>query len=84
MTEILEREKQQMQLISDLFNRLQNGSEHVTMFLYSDGRLEIRHDDPSWRRQDTTIYTHTNYTINFGYKINDGIVYNPNGTILFR
>lgn len=44
------------------------------MILYSDGRLEIRHDDTSWRNQDTTIYTGTNYTLSLGYEIRDDIV----------
>jgi hypothetical protein len=80
----LDANSPQMKIISDLFNRLMNGSEHITMILYSDGRVEIRHEDMSWREQDTTIRTVTNYTISLGYEIRDGIVYNPNGTVLFQ
>jgi hypothetical protein len=74
----------QMQIIKDIFDRVMNGSEQITMILYSDGRVEIRHEDENWRNQDTTIRTVTNYTAVLGYEIRDGIVYSPNGTVLFK
>jgi alanyl-tRNA synthetase len=54
------------------------------MIMYSDGRVEIRHEDQNWQNQDTTIRTVTNYTRTLNYVIRDGIVYSPNGTALFK
>jgi hypothetical protein len=73
-----------MQIIKDIFDRVMNGSEHITMILYSDGRVEIRHENQTWQNQDTTIRTTTDYTGALGYEIRDGIVYNPDGTVLFK
>jgi hypothetical protein len=49
-----------------------------------DRRVEIRHEYQTWQNQDTTIRTTTNYTGALGYEIRDGIVYNPDGTVLFK
>jgi|SRR5688572_12891181 len=80
----LNADSPQMQIVKDAFYRVMNGSEQITMIFYSDGRVEIRHEDENWRNQDTTIRTVTNYTILLGYEIRDGIVYAPNGTALFK
>ena len=74
----------QMQLIPDILKRLQNGSDHVIMIFYPDGRLEIRYEDSTYPNQDIRIHTSTNYSRHLGYEIKDNILYNPNGTVLFR